>query len=109
MVRIIITYVLPLLLPTILYFGWASWVRKKIAASHAQAQSEDDTVTAEEIAAYDIRAPWFRLILAGVILMGVGLLLSVFLSPRNPPDSVYQPPRIENGKVIPGHYAAPPK
>lgn len=109
MVRIIITYILPLLLPTIMYFAWASWVRKKIAANHAQAQNDDDTVTAEEIAAYDIKAPWFRLILAGVILMGVGLLLTVFLSPKNPPDSVYQPPRIENGKVIPGHYAPNPK
>lgn len=108
MLRILITYILPLVLPSILFFGWASWVRKKIAAQHAQAQADDDTITADEIAAYDIKAPWFRLILAGIILMGIGLLLSVFLAPPNPPDSVYVAPRIENGKVIPGHYEATP-
>ena len=109
MVRILISYILPLVLPTILYFGWASWVRKKIAAQHAQANAENDPITAEEIAAYDIKAPWFRLILAGIILMGIGLMLSVVLGPKNPPDSVYQAPRIENGKIVPGQYAPKPK
>ena len=109
MVRILITYILPLVLPSVMYFAWASWVRRKIAAQHAQAQAEDDTITAEEIAAYDIKTPWFRLILAGIVLMGVGLVLTVLLSAPNPPDSVYQPPRVENGKVIPGHFAPIPK
>ena len=111
MVRILITYILPLALPTVLYFAWAAWVRKQIKASHAEAQNndgDDETATAEEIAAYDIKAPWFRLILSGIVLMILSLLLSVLLGPKNPPESDYQPPRLEDGKVVPGEYAPKP-
>jgi len=104
MVRMLLTYVLPLFLPTILYFAWAAWVRAQITNKHAKEQDTDTPATTEEVAAYDISAPWFRLILAGVALVVIGLVLSVILSPKNPPKSVYQPPHMENGKVIPGHY-----
>lgn len=101
MVRILISYVIPLLLPTVMYFLWVAWVRRKIMASHSPADSE---VTPEEVAAFEIRTPWFRLILAGAVLVLVTLVLGVFLGPKNPPDSVYQPPRIVDGKIVPGEY-----
>lgn len=112
MVRILISYVIPLLLPTVMYFIWTAWVRKQIAANRAKVAdgpSAGDEITAEDVEAYEIRTPWFRLILAGACLVLVGLMLSVYLGPRNPPKSVYQPPRIEDGKVVPGQYVPQPK
>lgn len=112
MVRILITYVIPLLLPTVMYFIWTAWVRKQIEANRAQAaadpasadDAEGEDITAEDVAAYEIRTPWFRLILAGAGLVVLGLVLSVFFGPKNPPESVYQPPRIVDGQVVPGQY-----
>lgn len=115
MVRILITYVIPLFLPTVMYFIWAAWVRKqveanrqKVAAAASEGEGEGggegDSISAEDVAPYEIRTPWFRLILAGAGLVVVGLILSFFFGPKNPPESVYQPPRIENGQVVPGQY-----
>jgi len=97
MFRIIITYIVPLILPTVMFFIWSAWVQRKIKREHANSE--------EAIEAFEISTPWFRLILTGLGLMIVGLLLSVLLGPKNPPDSVYQAPRIENGKIMPGKYA----
>lgn len=107
MVRILVTYIIPLVLPTVFYFLWATWVRKKIEANRAQAQTQDGE-GAEAVEAYEISTPWFRLILAGVGLVVIGLILGVFFGPKNPPGSVYQPPRLEDGKVVPGQYAPKP-
>jgi hypothetical protein len=111
MVRIFISYVLPLFLPTVIYFIWTAWVRKQIAAKHAQSVSaadETDEVIAAEVAAFDIPTPWFRLALAGVGLVLVGLMLSVFFAPKNPPGSVYQAPYVKDGKVVPGQFVPKP-
>ena len=120
MVRILISYIIPLLLPTIIYFIWTAWVRRQVEANHAalkaaaSAAASDgtgeagDIISDEELAAFDIPTPWFRLILAGAGLVVVSLILSFFLSPKNPPQSVYQPPRVENGQVVPGQYVPKP-
>jgi len=108
MLRIIVTYILPLALPTVLYFVWTAWVRKQVRTNRAKARSEG-TADHTEPEEFDLKTPWFRLILAGVILMAVGLVLSVFLGPKNAPDSVYQPPRMENNTIIPGQYVPKPK
>ena len=100
MIRILISYVIPLLLPTVMYFIWTAWVRRQIAITH----KGNTEVTPEEIEAFEIRTPWFRLILAGAVLMLLGLVLSTFLGPQNPPGSVYQPPHMQDGKVVPGQY-----
>jgi len=114
MVRILISYVIPLLLPTVMYFIWTVWVRRQIAANRAQVTGatgdgdEGGEITADDVEAYEIRTPWFRLILAGAGLVLVGLMLSVFFGPKNPPGSVYQPPHTEDGKVVPGQYVPKP-
>ncbi len=92
MLRIVITYILPLALPTALYFAWVVWRRKSKAPEEKP----------------QIPMPWFTLILAGLILMSLGLVMSVVLGPKNPPGSVYQPPRLENGKVVPGQFVPKP-
>lgn len=107
MARIIITYLIPLLLPSVMYFAWTWWVRKQVQANRAKAQAEglehvDGDHTEPED--YDIKTPWFRLILAGVGLMIVGLVISVFFGPKNAPDSVYQPPHMEGDTIVPGQF-----
>lgn len=111
MARIILTYALPLLLPTVLYFAWALWVRKQVTANRAKAEAEGREHTPgdhTEPEDYDIKMPWLRLILAGVGLMMVGLVLSVFFGPKNAPDSIYQPPYEKNGTIVPGQYVPKP-
>ncbi|MBL4613815.1 MAG: hypothetical protein JKY27_02925 [Magnetovibrio sp.] len=110
MARIFITYILPLLLPTLMYFAWTVWVRKQVQANRAKAKTEGlkhtegDHTEAED---YDIKMPWFRLILTGVGLMLIGLVLSVFFSPKNEPGSTYRPPYEKNGTIVPGEYVTP--
>lgn len=109
MARILISFVLPFVMPTVIYFLWTAWVRKKIMAQHAKDGDANADITADEVEAYEIRAPWLRLIIAGVVLMLVTLMLSVLISPKNPPGSVYQPPYEQNGKIVPGQYVPKPQ
>lgn len=92
MFRILFTYVLPLVMPTIFYFLWMGWIRRKINA--ARAKGED----AEHV---KIKTPWVKLVLAGVVLMAVGLSIVATVG-GSPADSNYQPPRYEDGKIKPG-------
>lgn len=110
MTRILISYVIPLILPTVMYLIWAAWVRKKIAANRQDASSDITqigAVTPNEVEPYEIRTPWFRLVLAGSVLVLIILVLGVFLSPKNPPDSTYQVPHIVDGKIVPGEFVSP--
>ena len=106
MVRIILTYILPLVLPTVMYFAWLSWVKKKIAAAKAQAAAEGaPEPDAEQIVHdFEIKTPWLRLAMAGLGLVVVTLMLSLILLPDNPENSTYEPPRLENGDVVPGQF-----
>lgn len=85
-------------------------MRKQVRANRAKAKAEGlehvegDHTEPED---YDIKTPWFRLILAGVGLMLVGLVLSVFFGHKNDPGSVYQPPYEKNGTIVPGQFVAP--
>lgn len=108
MARIFISYILPLVLPSVLYFMWIQWVRRQINANRAKAKAEGhpegipgDHTRPED---FDIKMPWFRLIIAGVALTVVGLVLSVFIVPQNPPDSVYHAPYEKNGVIIEGEF-----
>ena len=104
MFRIVLTYVLPLLLPTVLYLIWTAWVTKKVRANRAKAKAEGVEGDHTEPEDYDIRTPWFRLILAGVALLVVSLVVTVLFGPKNPENSVYQPPRLEGDTIVPGQF-----
>ncbi len=87
MMRIFLTYVLPLLLPTLVYMAWVAYARKK--------HDNDDTPPALR------KGPLFWCLLAGFMLMAGGLI-SIALMSGDPPDSgQYQSPRLEDGKVVP--------
>ncbi len=86
MTRIMLQYLLPLLLPFVLYIGWV-WVSRQI-----NPKAEPWRVA---------EGPWFWLIGAGFTLMAGGLIY-LGLSSGSDPGGTYQPPRYEGGKIIPG-------
>jgi len=89
MSRIIVQYVLPLLLPTLVFVGWLLLTRKA-------GENREETMARLQ------GGPWYWLVVAGFVLMAAGFIY-LGLSHDNPPESVYVPPRVENGRVVPGH------
>ena len=85
-------FVLLVFAPTLLYFAFALWQRRRavLAGQEAPPPLWQNT-------------PWFWLVLSGIILMGVGLVLWAILGGA-PTGSVYVPPRIEDGEVVPGYF-----
>jgi len=86
MPREILTIVLPLVLPTVLYLAW-------LRAMH---WSHDG-------GAASWRAmPWVWLGVTGVALTAL-VLFVVTVHFGTPVPGVYVPPRYENGQIVPGH------
>jgi len=90
MIRIFLHYVLPILLPTVLYLGWLAFARRRARVAGGKVPGFDE-------------GPWFWTILLGLVLM-FGGLVTWGLFGGDAPGSVYQPPRYENGKVSPGRF-----
>ena len=87
MTRILIQYLLPLLLPTLLFFAWSMLTRRRRAANAPDAEVRD--------------TPWLWLAIAGVVLLGASLV-TVALTSGSEPTGTYQSPRYEDGRIIPG-------
>jgi hypothetical protein len=86
MIRVVLEYVLPVLAPFAVYFGWM-WLVERRA---------------------DWReAPWFWLVAASIALL-VATLAYVALSSGEKPNGVYHPPVLKDGKVVPGHIERAP-
>jgi len=86
MPREILTLVVPLLLPTVLYLAWLRAMRWSEAGNTL---------------AWD-KLPWLWLALAGVVLTALVLfVVTVGFGTERP--GVYVPPRMENGQIVPGH------
>jgi len=86
MPRILLTIVLPLLLPTALYLLWVITFGpdRRDGATERRA------------------LPWVWLAGSGVALLVV-VLFVVTVGFGTPQEGVYVPPRWENGRIIPGH------
>ena len=84
MTRIVITIVVPLILPSLLYWTWL----------HATGRA----AAGDGLAAL----PWPWLIAAGVALTAATLVV-VSVHYGNTPQGAYVPPRVEGGRVVPGH------
>ena len=86
MLRVLLTIVLPLLLPTAIYVAW-------IAAVSRSADRRRIRFGA---------LPLVWLVLAGVVLLAL-VLLTVSVHFGAPVRGRYVPPRYEGGQVIPPH------
>jgi hypothetical protein len=90
MPRVLLTIVLPLLLPTALYLLWVTTLRPS---------SPGETPWAA--------LPWLWLAGAGVVLLAI-VLFVVTVHFGAPQQGVYVPPRWQNGHIIPGHMEPSP-
>lgn len=88
MARILLSYVLPLILPMALYLGWMWVVRHR-----SKARGDE----LPEVKSAGI----FWSIVAGIILMFAGLSILAVTGGAPPGEGNYQSPRLENGKVVP--------
>ena len=82
MPRVLLTIVLPLLLPTALYLVWVTTLRRPQQNGAA--------------------LPWMWLAGAGIALLAIVLfVVTVHFGARQ--EGVYVPPRWQNGHIVPGH------
>lgn len=86
MTRVLLQYLLPLILPTLLYLGWA-WLNQRRSAGPVEQLRE---------------GPWFWLVLAGVALMAAALVATALMSGVEPGTRIIAP-KYEDGRVIPWH------
>ncbi len=95
MVRILITYVLPLVLPTLAWYVWG-----RLSASRTRTERNGSEWE---------NAPWPALAVSGVVLLAATLgALALFGAAE--PGNVYRPARVVDGAVVPGTQTnAPPQ
>jgi hypothetical protein len=88
MIRFLLQYLMPLLLPTAVFVVWILLTRKRAGDSRSVAQRLQE-------------GPWTILIVVGLVMAIAGM---GYLALNDGPDSgkTYQPLRIEDGQVIPG-------
>jgi hypothetical protein len=91
MLRVFLTIVLPLLLPTAIYLFWVSTFG---------ATGEGSTMSWTAM-------PWVWLAGAGVALLAV-VLFVVTVRFGAPQEGVYVPPRWEGDRIVPGHIEPTP-
>jgi hypothetical protein len=81
MTRIFFMYIIPIILPSILFFCWAKFIK-------------NDAVLART-------GPWFRLLIAGLGLMALGLAITA-INGGTASGGKYNAPYLKDGEVIPG-------
>jgi hypothetical protein len=86
MPRVLLTIVLPLLLPTALYLVWVTVLRRP----HRNGAAAWTTW------------PWVWLAGAGIALLAI-VLFVVTVHFGAPQEGVYVPPHLQNGHIVPGH------
>ncbi len=85
MLRVVATIIVPLILPTALYLAW-----KWLVSSSLRGEAGWGAF------------PWLGLAVTGVVLLAAVLfVVTVHFGTSTP--GVYVPPRLENGRIIPGH------
>jgi len=89
MMRIVLQYLLPLILPSLGYLLWVSWAAHKAEKTGGPMP--------EPLS----KGPWFRLVLMGFVLMVLGLV-ALTMSGSMDPDGTFRSPRWEDGKIVPG-------
>ena len=85
--RVFLTIVLPLLLPTALYLLWVRRLRHARDNGGAMAWNS---------------VPWVWLAAAGAVLLAI-VLLVVTVGFGTAQQGIYVAPRWQNGRIVPGH------
>lgn len=93
MIRILVEYLVPFLLPLAGYSLWI-WYRARYAEKHGGDAPEFE------------KGPWPLMLFLGAVLTLAVLGVSALTSGGSPGD-VYTPPHVENGKVVPGRTESP--
>ena len=94
MLRILAEYALPLALPTAVYFIVQWWIAYRSAKGEPVVKPSW----------WD--APWPWLGVAGILLLLLTLAVLSLLE-GSPPEAVYRPPEVIDGKVSPGGFDEP--
>ena len=95
MLRVLLTIVVPLVLPTAIYLLWV-----RLASRRQSAEARPET-------SYWQAMPWIWLAGAGAVLLAL-VLFVVTVHFGSPQQGVYVPPRWEQGHVIPPHIEPKP-
>ncbi len=96
MARILFQYILPIVLPTAVYFAWLAAERRRIARAGAgDAPHWHD-------------APWLWLAAIGVVLAVLIAIASALFGGADI-SGRYVPPRVEDGRIVPGHVEPAPQ
>lgn len=90
MIRKLLTVVLPILLPFLVYAGYLYLARRRAMAGRGPPGWSD--------------APWSWLFLSAAVLLAAALLVLRFTTDMDP-GAEYVPPRLIDGEIVPGHSA----
>ncbi len=88
MSRIVLQYVLPLLVPFVIYGAWLALSRSKARPAGADAAPEWR------------EAPWTWLLIAGLGLL-IASLVGLALVDGASPEKTYVPPQFIDGEIVP--------
>ncbi len=91
MVRMLFTYIVPLLGPLALYLTWNAY-RRRYAAKHG---GEAPGIE---------KGPVFWCIVAGFILFAISMVSLALMSGDKPGQGLYIAPRLQDGKILPPEY-----
>ena len=91
MLRAFFEYIVPLGLPTAIYFTFQAWARRRADEGHP----------VEKPSWWN--APWPWLGAAGILLM-LAVLAVLSMTEGAPPSATYHPPELEGGTVQPGGF-----
>lgn len=91
MIRVLLEFAVPLLLPTVLYGIWLAWARRRASTTGAAMPPGWRN------------APWLVLAAIGTVLAVAAAVGSGLGRGTQDITGTYVPPRVIDGKVVPGH------
>jgi len=91
MVRILVQYAVPILLPLAVYIAYMWWLRRR-------ALTTGDTALPGWL-----EGPWYWFAVSGLVLAGAGVLVLGLLG-QTGQKAGYEPARMIEGEIVPGRF-----